>query len=208
MSSTTVAACHPGFTGSEPITWEKIGGLFSELFRLKMECKDLPRDQSTRADAGGSEWRSELSELGTQWRAREIHLLFESLPTMYPPEFVEAVKDRVFYLREMLKEEEGPGADLSPDSLRAFLAFLHQVPGVKRPNLALTPEGGVYAQWKGNKGRLFAAHFLSGDTVRFTAFRPNPRHPSLVQRVSGIDAVDTVIRTADAACSILEWLRP
>jgi hypothetical protein len=208
MPSTAVVAYHPGLTGLEPLSWGRISGLFSELFRLKVQNQGGTGEVSTETGVPGNEWREELSELSAQWREQEINMLFEPLSAIQTADFGETIKARLLSLRTMLQEEEGPAADLSPDSLRAFLAFLHHVPDVRQPNIALTSEGEVYARWKGVGGRLFAVHFISGDKVRFTAFRPNPRRPRLVQRVSGVDAADTVLQTANDACSVLEWLMP
>ena len=208
MPSTTVVAYHPELTGIEPLSWGRISGLFSELFRLKVQNQRSTGEASTQTGVSGDELREALSELAAQWREQEIYMLFEPLSAIYTAEFCETIKARLLSLRSMLQEEEGPAADLSPDSLRAFLAFLYHVPGLRQPNTALTSEGEVYARWRGVGGRLFAVHFISGDKVRFTAFRPNPRHPRLVQRVSGVDAADTVLQAANDACSVLEWMRP
>jgi len=208
MPSTTLIAYQPGFTGLEPLTWSRIGGLFSQLFYAKAEDQERLSESIIRTGVSENEWGEELSELTAQWKEQEIQMLLESLSTAHPADFVEMLKSRLLSLRSMLQDEEGPAADLSPDSLRAFLVFIHQLPGVRRPNMALTSEGEVYARWKGDNGRLFSLHFISGEKVRFTAFRPNPRYPRLVRRISGVDAADTVLQTADAACSVLEWLRP
>lgn len=208
MSSTTLIAYRPGFTESEPLTWGKIGALFSEMFCAKARNQqERPTEATTRAGAAESEWNDEFSELSAQWKEQEIQMLFESLSTRHSSAFMEAIKSRLLSLRSMLQEEEGQAADLSADSLRAFLVFIRDLPGLRRPNIVLTSEGEIYTRWKGDNGRLFAVHFISGDKVRFTAFRPNPKRLRIVQRISGIDSVDTVLETANAACSVLEWLK-
>ena len=205
MQDTSAVAGQFGFTWPETFSGERIAGLFSDMFRHKAEGRAAD-EASAQTSIGGDERREELLELAVQWGLQEMHMLIESLSAAHDIDFIEAIRTRMTSLREMLQEEEGATADLDPDSLRAFVAFLHQAPGVRRPGITLTPEGEVYARWQGQGSRLFAVHFISGEKVRFVISRPNPRHPRLVQRVSGVDAVDTILGTANDACSVLEWI--
>ena len=206
MLSTSATAEPLMFTGPEPLSREKIAGLFSKLFRIRAEGRLPAGEVSAETGVDGDERREKLSELAVAWCEQELHMLIDSLSTTHDMNFVEAIKARLLSLREMLQEEEGPSVELSLDSLRAFLAFLRQVPTVRQPSITLTPEGEIYARWKSEGARLFASHFISGEKVRFVAFRPNPRRPRLVQRVSGVDAVDTVMSTANNVCSVLDWV--
>lgn len=206
MLPTSATAEPVMFTGPEPLSREKITGLFSKLFRIRAEGRLPAGEASAETGVEGDERREKLSELTVEWREQEIHMLIDSLSATHDMNFMEAIKARLLSLREMLQEEEGPSVELSLDSLRTFLAFLRQVPGVRQPSITLTPEGEVYARWKDEGARLFATHFISGETVRFVAFRPNPRRPRLVQRISGVDAVDTVMSTANNVCSVLDWV--
>ena len=206
MLSTSAIAEPVMFTGPEPLSRERIICLFSKLFRIRAEDRLPAGEASVETGIEGDERREKLSELAVEWREQEIHILIDSLSATHDMNFIKATEARLLSLREMLREEEGPSAEFSLDSLRAFLAFLRQIPGVRQPSITLTPEGEVYARWKDEGVRLFAIHFISGETVRFVAFRPNPRRPRLVQRVSGVDAVDTVMSTANNACSVLDWV--
>jgi len=206
MLPTSATAEPVMFTGPDPLSRERITGLFSKLFRIRAEDRLPAGEASAETGIEGDERHEKLSELAAEWREQEIHMLIDSLSATHNMNFMETIKARLFSLQEMLREEEGPSVELSLDSLRAFLAFLRQVPGVRQPSITLTPEGEIYARWKDEGARLFAIHFISGETVRFVVFRPNPRRPRLVQRVSGVDAVDTVMNTADNVCSVLDWV--
>ena len=133
-------------------------------------------------------------------------MLIDSLVQNQDAFFVQFIRTRLKTLRNMLQEEDGTDVDLDMASVSAFVAFLRSVSGLRLPGISLTPEGEVYARWKGDGPRLFALHFISGEKVRFVAFRPNPRRPRLVQRISGIDAVDTVMEFVNNALCINQWV--
>jgi len=100
---------------------------------------------------------------------------------------------RLAALRAMLKEEEGLQGDISVESLLALHIFLQRAGAVKPPEITLTPEAEVYLRWKAGRNKLFAVHLVNGRMVRYAVFAPNPRHPRLVRRLSGIEAADTVL---------------
>lgn len=195
------------FTEPESLSQGKIAGLFSSLFRIKAQERVSENKPSLATGVNEDERREALTELAAEWYEQELYMLFEPLCAAQDMHFGGTIKARLLSLREMLKEEEGESTEFSLESLRAFIAFLLRLSDVRLPSLTLTSEGEIYARWKGEGGRLFAAHFICGEKVRFVAFRPNPRRPRLVQRISGVDAVDTVLGIADNACSVLEWMR-
>lgn len=213
MLSSSAVADRFDFTETEPFSAEKISGLFKDMFLRKAERRknegDRPDwDTSTQGVDFDDDRRDELLELRSHWGMQEVSMLLESLAPTHGRDFVERIKSRLVSLRKMVQEEEGAEADLAPDSLRAFVEFLRRIPGARQPNIGLTSEGEIYARWKGDGAELFAVHFLSGEKVRFAAFRPNPRYPRLVQRLSGVDAADTVVGIANDACAVLDWVMP
>jgi hypothetical protein len=55
---------------------------------------------------------------------------------------------RLKALRAMIKEEEGPEADISTESLRALQLFLQAAGNIRPPEITLTPEAEVYLRCK------------------------------------------------------------
>lgn len=99
-----------------------------------------------------------------------------------------------------------PKMDISLDSLRAMLAFIEQTPDVRLPQISLTAGGDVYLCWKSEPGRLFSIHFLDDRRVRFAIFYPNSRHEQMINRHSGYETVDTVLRSVDKISSVRDWI--
>lgn len=150
---------------------------------------------------------SDMAELAEDCSQQEINALLEQIHDCCDPALGQGLVSRLGFLRGVLKEEEGPHADLSPESLRGLLLFVLRLVRVRLPEISLTPECDVYLRWKKDTSRLFAVHFLGHRMVRFVAFAPNPRHHGIVDRLSGTATVDTVLQTADRSCSVLEWIR-
>jgi len=206
MSSTATAAEQLTFTGLEIFSTEKIGRMFSRMLHLQAEAHSPAGEALMSTGIEADTCCRELTELTEEWREQEITMLLESLSANHTADFGEALRARLFSLRTMLRGEEQSASDISMDSLRAFLVFLHQMARARRPSISLTSEGEIYARWQAGEGRLLAVHFITGEKVRFIAFRPNPNRPQIVQRVSGVDAADTVLQTANRACSVLDWV--
>jgi hypothetical protein len=188
-----------------PLTIDKMAGLFSEMIRSKAADQyDFGTSQQT---GYGDDFRREkVSELTAEWKQQEISILIDQFVTSNGIKSGERIRSRLLSLREMVHEEEEGDADISPDSLRAFLTLLHQIPDARHPDITLTPGGMVYARWKGELESLFAVQFLTDEKVRFVVFRRNDHHSRLVNRFSGVDAVDTVLETANNACSVFDWI--
>jgi len=205
FSSSAATVDEFGTTVFCPLTIDKRAGLFSEMIRSK--AADQYGSGTSQQTGFGEDVRQErVLELTAQWKQQEISILIDKFVTSNEIKSGEKIRSRLVSLREMVQEEEGVGADISPDSLRAFLTLLHQIPGVRHPDITLTPGGEVYARWKGELESLFAVQFLTDEKVRFVVFRRNARHPRLVNRLSGVDAVDTVLETANKACSVFDWI--
>jgi len=162
------------------------------------ESENLEKDE---------EMQKNLFFLTDQWRRQEVTHRIERIKTCTDFETGEKIAARLAALREMLKEEEGPEADISTESLRALQLFLQAAGSVRSPEITLTPEAEVYLRWKAGRDRLFAVHLVNGRMVRYAIFAPSPRHPRFVRRLSGIEAADTVLETAGNVFPDLEWLK-
>lgn len=86
------------------------------------------------------------------------------------------------------------GQSLDAESLNTFIAFVSFHPELKRPIITATPDGNLFAEWKGDEGRRYlGVQFLPTRQVRYVAIRPNPQHPQLRIRTSGIVTTDQLL---------------
>lgn len=119
----------------------------------------------------------------------------------------ERIVRRIRALRQMVRDDENEDSDISSDSLRSFFEFLILHPDLNYPDISLTPDGDIYARWKGRDRSLFSVHFLPQSRVRYVVFTPDRKRPDLMDRVSGTSSVDTVLETADRAYGVIGRLR-
>lgn len=112
---------------------------------------------------------------------------------------------RIRTLRQMARDDEN--GDISSDSLRSFYEFLSMHPEVNYPDISLTPDGDIYARWKGRGRSLFSVHFLPQSRVRYVVFAPDRKRPDLMDRISGSGSVYNVLETADRAYGVGGWVR-
>ncbi len=179
---------------------------FSELMSARAKAKDPGGEKEDNQEAD-EELQKELVFLSEQWRQQEIRSRIAMLKERCTPDTGDKIVARLKALRAMIKEEEGPEADISTESLRALQLFLQAAGSLRPPEITLTPEAEVYLRWKAGSDRLFAVHLVNGRMVRYTIFAPNPRHPRFVRRLSGIEAADTVLETAKNVFADLEWMQ-
>ena len=93
---------------------------------------------------------------------------------------------------------------LIPGSLINFIYFLSETPGLKYPDVTLTPANEIRAQWTTAPNRHFAVSFSSLGDVRFVIFKPNSNDPDRIDRFSGLTAVTTLIENTKPH-RVLEW---
>lgn len=205
LSTTATVDDSPWLTGDEESSENRVALLFSNLIHKKvLEREEKPMEFQ---DAFGNEvLQTEISELNRQWRDQQVTGLIRQIRSCVDVHQGSKLAERLYSLRNMLKEEEGKEADISPESLRALHIFLRHLGRFRLPELSLTPEAEVYIRWKDGTQRVFAVHFENDRRVRFVVFSPNPRHSGIVNRLSGIEAVDTVLETADRAFSVKTWI--
>lgn len=185
---------------------EELALKFSDLMSSKARAKGPERSKAVDQDAD-EELQKELAFLSEQWRQQEVSSRIAQLKESCAPDTGEKIVARLKALRDMLKEEEGPVADISSESLRALQLFLQTAGKVCPPEVTLTPQAEVYLRWKAGRDRLFAVHLVNGKMVRHAIFAPNTRYPRCVRRLSGIEAADTVLETVGNVFPDLEWIR-
>lgn len=110
--------------------------------------------------------------------------------------FSSQLADRIDSLRDALAEEPDE-TELSPESLRSFLGFLGEERKFNYPDVSISPDGCIRAQWRAAPNRHFAAQFLPSGDVRFVVFLPNRKHPEKVIRLSGMATADELWDKAD-----------
>jgi hypothetical protein len=87
------------------------------------------------------------------------------------------------------------GRQLSVRSVAGLLDFLESTPPSDYPDLTLTPAGDCYAEWHGSQGHKVAIEFLDSGDARYLVFRPNPKHPQRVDRLTGTTTIDALAET-------------
>ncbi|MGH8726894.1 MAG: hypothetical protein ACREV9_01760 [Burkholderiales bacterium] len=88
-------------------------------------------------------------------------------------------------------EECEPGP--SSKAMDALRAFLRNDPALKYPDLTLGPGGALLAEWRESGRRLLGVYFSDSPTLKFVVFRPNARHPQIIDRYSGTTTIDELV---------------
>jgi hypothetical protein len=81
---------------------------------------------------------------------------------------------------------------MSLRSLDGLIDFLEAGASVGYPNLTATPTEDLYAEWQGPHGQLLAVEFLDSGEAGYQVFRPNPKHPQRVDRLTGSTTADAL----------------
>jgi hypothetical protein len=117
--------------------------------------------------------------------------------------YAQRLADRLRDLYESVLEDpdEEP---LTPGSLINFIYFLSETPGLRYPDVSLTPTNEIRAQWSTAPNRHFAVSFSSMGEARFVIFKPNSDDPDRIDRLSGITSIATLIETTRPH-RVLEW---
>jgi len=115
------------------------------------------------------------------------------------------IADRLLDLYSASKDEEPGLIGIAARSLFGFYMFLQKNPNLKRPSITLTPDGNIYASWRGDEGRVFSIHFLPDRDVRFVVFKPNRRDPERKTRISGMTTYDMLMEEVAPYC-VCDWI--
>lgn len=115
----------------------------------------------------------------------------------------EEIAERLTLLQSLYSEENA-GRAMSADSIRSFGDFLRSCPNLRKPTLALTHEGYVYAKWSGEQGRLFSAEFLPSGDVSYVVFQPSNRGIR-VNRYYGTTTADSLSADVLIPIGVLSW---
>ena len=120
--------------------------------------------------------------------------------------FSERLAKRIEKLWTIAKEDEPEGCGISSGSLRNFYRFfaLHQQ--IRYPDISLTIDGNIYAQWRSDSGAILGIQFMEGLDARFVLFAHNPEHPERINRLSGADTSDRVFEALDQDYHLSHWI--
>ena len=118
-------------------------------------------------------------------------------------QFAQELGVKLNFLNEVVNEDPEDGS-ISIDSMRNFISFLQNTTNLKCPNIALTPANEIYAQWRTAPNRNFTVVFLQTGETRFVIFSPNSRDPEMIDRISGLTSVDSLLETIQPH-KVLEW---
>ena len=119
-------------------------------------------------------------------------LMSRLLATQLP--FKNRLMDRIAQLVSTFSEDYD-GLQLSTRSVAGLIDFLEAAPRSGYPDLTLTPAGDCYAEWRGSEGRKVTIEFLDSGEARYLLFRPNPRHPHRIDRLTGTTTIDALAET-------------
>lgn len=106
-------------------------------------------------------------------------------------QFLKPVVDRVRLLCEMASAEEDQRA-LRPGSLVGLFRFMyaHKLRIVDTPQLVLTTDGYLRAEWRRSRDCRVAVRFVDENTVSFVTFLPDRYVPTHINRVGGDSSVN------------------
>jgi hypothetical protein len=85
-----------------------------------------------------------------------------------------------------------------------LIAFFVHHPQLAWPQIVLSPEGHLTAQWREGRGKLLSLRFVGDEDVQFVIFAPDPRRPYKTARVSGRASADSVMELAKPY-GVLAW---
>ena len=175
-----------------PPTSSVIAGDSTSLPLFQLDQEVTPSTQTKSTDAP-------LPEL-----LADQHILFLAAGQI---DFLSPLISRIRTLARLAAEEEDQEA-IRSGSLTGFLRFLyvHRSRIWLRPQLVLTPEGHLRAEWRKTRDYRIAVRFLDKDRVTFVSFTPDPRDPTVINRVGGSSTVrgffETIPNTNNATARL------
>jgi len=179
----------------------------SERFLTPLNLLDFPREDSAiTTDRVLSSPASLFLKLAEDWKKEgEPGYLLSRIEGSSEIRHGRKIAGRIRELRQILREDDS--SDISPDSFRSFYEFLNLNPDVSYPGISVTPDGDIYARWKGADRELFSIHFLSGLRLRYVVFSPDRVRQCCTNRSSGIGFVETILEIVDRAYEVNKWVK-
>ena len=151
-------------------------------------------------------WESPFDDLenSKDRQARFAYLLDYLHGGTKPTLFSRRLVKRINNLWEAAKEEAEITDQPSFESVQGLIRFLQIHPGLKYPDIVLTPSGYFRAEWRLSQSNYFAAEFLPDGDLKFVLFAPNPLRHGKIQRVAGTVSVGQ-LSEALRSFGFFEW---
>ena len=113
---------------------------------------------------------------------------------------------RIAQLATLAADEEDQEA-IRSESLTGLFRFLHRHRRRVHttPQLVLTPQGHLRAEWRRSKDCRVAVRFLDDRRVSFVSFLPDRNDPAKVNRTSGGASIDGFFDAAGVGVQALSW---
>ncbi|GJL78822.1 MAG: hypothetical protein NPINA01_18110 [Nitrospinaceae bacterium] len=116
--------------------------------------------------------------------------------------------DRISYLFDLSKEdamEEEGEEEMSSESLKYFVYFIQSVPNLNYPDVVLTPDGNIVAEWRVDQNRHFNVEFMEDKYTHFVIFAPNQFDSQRPIRMSGVAPWEELIDLIHAQ-KVASWV--
>ena len=168
----------------------------TDTWRLPTGLKRYVLNRLTSADS---------SDRTFQRRESSVAELIAAVRTESRLPFSNQLAERLEELVEISQEEFPEQAPVSGRSLSDFTEFLCSVPDISEPDVILTYDGNIRAEWTKSSNKHFAVEFLGDSQTRFVVFSPDPRKSHITNRVSGLSTLTSLLENV-APYSVLNWV--
>ena len=112
---------------------------------------------------------------------------------------------RLRALADAAIEEAPDQSPMSIPSLQGLLRFLQGKEKIRYPDLTLSHNGNIRAQWSESKDRHLMVEFLDNGSARLVVFGPDPKNVGSTVRVSMNERIDHALSSVEQY-RVREWV--
>lgn len=145
------------------------------------------------------------SEQTSRQRERSVSELIADVGANSDIHFGRRLAARLEGLVEICKEEFPEQEPMSPRSLADFLTFVVSVSNINYPDVVLTYEGNIRAEWTKSRNKHFAVEFLGDNDVGFVVFAPDPKKLDTTNQASGSSTLYSLMEKVHPY-RVLDWV--
>jgi len=145
------------------------------------------------------------SEKTSRQKDTSVAELISNYRTSSDLSFTDRLAARIESLVETSEEEFPEQEPMSSRSLGDFFAFIRSIPSIVYPDVVLTYEGNIRAEWTKARNKHFAIEFLGNNEVRYVVFAPDPKQPFKTNRASGLSSLDSLMEIV-YPYDVLDWI--